>query len=93
LMSSIFTFALFVIGTFAEDLRGFAAIAGGAAKVVTTLIAYLVPNFAALNVITQVAHGIAVPGRLIALNTIYVLVYAGAVTSAAVLVFERRNLK
>jgi Cu-processing system permease protein len=93
LMSSIFTFALFVIGSFAEDLRGFAALAGGATKVVSTALAYLVPNFAALNVITQVAHGVAVPAKLIALNSLYVLVYAGAITSAAVLVFERRNLK
>ena len=93
LMSSIFTFALFVIGTFAEDLRGFAAIAGGTAKVVITTLAYLVPNFAALNVITQVAHGVAVPARLVLLNSLYVLIYAGAITSAAVLVFQRRNLK
>ena len=86
-------FAIFVIGSFAEDLRGFAAMTGGATKVVTTSLAYLVPNFAALNVITQVAHGAAVPERLIVLNSIYVFVYAGALTSAAILVFERRNLK
>jgi len=93
LMSSIFTFALFVIGSFAEDLRGFAFLAGGATKVLLTALAYLVPNFTALNVITQVAHEVPVPGRLILLNTLYVIVYAGAITSAAVLVFERRNLK
>jgi len=93
LMSSIFTFALFVIGTFAEDLRGFAAIAGGATKFFITTLAYLVPNFSALNVITQVAQGTPVPSHLVMLNTAYVLVYAGAITSAAVLVFERRNLK
>jgi Cu-processing system permease protein len=93
LMSSIFTFALFVIGSFAEDLRGLAFLAGGATKVLLTALAYLVPNFTALNVITQVAHGVPVPGRLILLNTLYVIVYAGAITSAAVLVFERRNLK
>ncbi len=93
LMSSIFTFALFVIGTFADDLRGFATLAGGATKALVTALTYLVPNFASLNVISQVTHGYAVPGRLIALNTLYVLVYAGALTSAAVLIFERRNLK
>jgi hypothetical protein len=27
-----------------------------------TAIAYLVPNFSALNVISQVAHGDAIPG-------------------------------
>jgi ABC-type transport system involved in multi-copper enzyme maturation permease subunit len=93
LMSSIFTFALFVIGSFAEDLRGFAYLAGGATKVVSTALAYLVPNFSALNVITQVAHGVPVPGKLVLMNSLYVLIYAGAITSASVLIFERRNLK
>ncbi len=93
LLSSIFTFALFVIGAFAEDLRGFAAMAGGATKVLASALAYLVPNFSALNVISQVAHGQAVSGRLILLNTAYVIVYAAAITSAAVLVFEKRDLK
>jgi ABC-type transport system involved in multi-copper enzyme maturation permease subunit len=52
-----------------------------------------VPNFSALNVITQVAHGVPVPGKLVLMNSLYVLIYAGAITSASVLIFERRNLK
>ncbi len=95
LMSSIFTFGLFVIGTFAEDLRGFGHMAGGATQTLITIASYVVPNFATLNVISQVAHPdlTPVPMHLVALNTLYVAIYAGAVTSAAVLVFERRNLK
>lgn len=93
LLSSIFAFSLFVIGTFAEDLRGFAALAGGPTRWIASGLAYLVPNFAAFNVISQVAHSVPISGRLILLNTLYALVYATAVTSAAVLVFERRNLK
>ncbi|HYE24338.1 MAG TPA: ABC transporter permease subunit [Clostridia bacterium] len=93
LMSAVFAFALFVIGTFAEDLRAFAVMAGGIGKYIATGLAYLVPNFAALNVISQVAHSVPVPGQLVFWNTVYVLVYAAAVTSAAVLIFERRNLK
>ena len=93
LLSSIFAFALFVIGTFAEDLRGFAAMSAGATRWVAQGLAYVVPNFAAFNVISQVAHEVPVSGRLVLFNTIYALVYAVAVTSAAVLIFERRNLK
>jgi ABC-type transport system involved in multi-copper enzyme maturation permease subunit len=93
LLSSVFAFSLFVIGTFAEDLRNFAAMTSGATKFIATAMAYLVPNFATLNVITEVAHGISVPGRLILLNTLYVLLYSAAVGSAAVAVFDRRNLK
>src|SRR5258707_79213 len=70
IFSAIFAFALFVIGTFAEDLRNFAAMSHGVAKWVATAAAYVVPNFSSLNVISQVAHDQAVGGRLIFLNTL-----------------------
>ena len=91
--SSIFAFAIFAVGTFAEDLRGFASMAQGVTRWLMTGAAYLVPNFAALNVISQVAHDEAVDPRLILLNTLYVTVYAGAVLTASVWIFGRRNLK
>jgi ABC-type transport system involved in multi-copper enzyme maturation permease subunit len=91
--SSIFAFAIFVVGTFAEDLRGFAQMATGATRWMMTGAAYLVPNFAALNIISQVAHNTAVEPKLILLNTLYVMAYTAAVLTAAVWIFERRNLK
>jgi len=91
--SAIFAFALFVIGTFAEDLKNFAAMSHGMTQWLATAAAYVVPNFASLNVISQVAHEQPVSGALVAFNTLYALLYSGAVTAAAVLIFERRNLK
>ena len=93
LMSAVFTFALFVIGSLAEDLRGFARITHGLGGGLATGVAYLVPNFSALNVISQVAHGDPVPGRLILYNTAYALLYSAMAISGAVLIFQRRNLK
>ncbi len=93
IMSAVFALAMFIIGSFAEDLRAFAAMSHGATKSVASALAYLVPNFAALNVITPVAHGEPVPGHIIAWNTAYALVYAAAAVSAAVIIFERRDLK
>ena len=93
IFSAIFAFALFVIGTFAEDLKNFAAMSQGAAKWLATGASYLVPNFASLNVIAQTAHDQAVSGSLVLFNTLYALLYSAAVTAAAVLIFERRNLK
>jgi len=93
LLSAVFTFALFVIGSFSEDLRGFAGMAHGLTKWLATGAAYLVPNFSALNVITSVAHGEAVSGQLIWYNTIYALTYAAMALCGAVLIFDRRNLK
>jgi ABC-type transport system involved in multi-copper enzyme maturation permease subunit len=93
LLSAVFAFSLFVIGSFAEDLRGFAKMTHGIAHWLATGAAYLVPNFSALNVISQVAHGQPVASQLILYNTAYALIYAIAVLSGAVLIFERRNLK
>jgi ABC-type transport system involved in multi-copper enzyme maturation permease subunit len=93
LMSAVFAFSLYIIGTFASDLRGFAAMTPGLAGWLATGIAYLVPNFSALNVINLVAHEQRVSGQLIAFNSIYALLYAGMALCGAVLIFDRRNLK
>ena len=93
LLSAIFAFALFLIGTFAEDLRGFARLTHGIARWLATGAAYLVPNFSALNVISQVVHDNPVSRQLIAYNTVYALAYTVAVLSATAMIFERRNLK
>lgn len=93
LLSAVFTFCLFVAGSFAEDLRGFAGLAHGLQHWLAVLAVYAIPNFSALNVISQVAHGSAISGHLIFWNTAYALVYTIAVLAAAVIVFEHRNLK
>jgi ABC-type transport system involved in multi-copper enzyme maturation permease subunit len=93
LLSAVFTFSLFLIGTFAEDLRGFAAMTHGLTRWLATGAAYAVPNFSALNVITSVAHGEAVATKLIVYNTAYALAYAITVVAGATLIFERRSLK
>lgn len=91
--SAIFAFLLFVIGSFAQDLRGFAAMAHGFTRWLATVAAYLVPNFSSMNVISSVAHEQPVAGSLILFNTVYALLYSGAALCGAVLIFERRNLK
>lgn len=93
LLSAVMAFSLFVIGTFAEDLRGFAQMSEGIVRTLATAAAYITPNFAALNVISESAHGRAISGDLVLYNTVYALLYAGAAIAAAVLIFERRNLK
>src|SRR3954462_9352704 len=63
LLSAVFAFSLFVIGSFADDLRGFATLTHGATRWVATGAAYLVPNFSALNVIGAVAHQQPISGQ------------------------------
>lgn len=93
LESAVFAFVLFVIGTFSQDLREFAQAAHGLTRIVASAAAYLVPNLAALNVVGRVAHDQALPPSLIFYNTIYAVLYATAAVAAAVLIFERRDLK
>lgn len=93
LLSAVFSFSLFVIGSFADDLRNFAGLTHGFTRWITTGAAYLVPNFSTLNVISNVAHQQQLGTHLIVQNTLYALFYAVAVMSGAVLIFERRNLK
>jgi ABC-type transport system involved in multi-copper enzyme maturation permease subunit len=93
IFSAVFSFALFAIGTFSEDLRNFAALSHGITKWFSSAAAYLIPNFAALNVISQVAHDQPVSGSLVVFNSLYAFLYSAAVIAGAVLIFERRNLK
>ena len=93
LLSAVFAFSLFVIGSFADDLRRFASLAHGITRWLATAAAYLVPNFSTLNVISAVAHQQPLASRFIVQNTLYALFYTVMTLSGAVLIFERRNLK
>jgi ABC-type transport system involved in multi-copper enzyme maturation permease subunit len=93
LLSAVFAFALFVIGTFGDDLHNLAANVHGAARPLAMAAAYALPNFASLNVTSRVAHAQPLSGSLVAYNTAYALLYSAAAVAGAVLIFERRNLK
>jgi ABC-type transport system involved in multi-copper enzyme maturation permease subunit len=93
LLSAVFAFSLFVIGSFANDLRDFATLTHGFTRWLATAAAYLIPNFSTLNVITNVAHQQPVGRHLVVQNTLYAVFYTVMVMSGAVLIFERRNLK
>lgn len=93
LLSAVFAFSLFVIGSFAEDLRGFASMANGATRWLATGAAYLVPNLSALNIVSSVAHEQPVSGQLVFFNTAYALFYVGMVLCGAILIFEHRDFK
>ena len=93
-LSAVFTFCLYVIGNLLTDIRWFGQETGGAlVQGLTTALYYLLPNFANMNVISQTAHGHAVPGYLVVANTLYTLLYLSVVLSATIVVFERREFK
>ncbi len=93
LLSAVLAFGMFVIGTFAEDLRGFAELIKGPAHYVVLGVAYVVPNLGSLNVIASVAHDQPVAGHLVLTNTAYAIAYTAVALAASVIIFEYRNLK
>ena len=93
LLSAVLTLALFVIGNFAQDLRTFSAGMKGATKWLSLGVAHIVPNFASFNIVSSTAHGDPLSHSLILWNTLYAIVYSAVALSAAVIIFENRNLK
>lgn len=93
-LSAGFTFGLFIVGSFAADMRELSeAVKTPWLEGVMTVIYYLVPNFRNFNVITGVAHGDTVSVALVLANTAYAALYIGLVLWLSVIIFERRDLK
>ncbi len=94
ILSAVFTFCLYVIGNFLSDIRWFGQETGSWIVVkLTTTFYYLLPNFADFNVISEVAHGQAVPGYLLISNSLYALLYVTCLLSAAIMIFEEREFR
>jgi Cu-processing system permease protein len=94
ILSAVFTFCIFVIGNFLNDIRWFGQESGSPLlKKITAAIYYLLPNFSNFNVIDQVAHRIRIPTVLIAANTCYALLYLAVLLAAAVMIFEEREFR
>lgn len=93
LFAAIFAFAIYAIGCFADDLRGFAQIVEGVGGKLAYWLSYVVPNFGSMNVISPVSHQKPVGAALLLTSTLYAIAYASAALSAAILIFERRDLK
>ena len=93
-LSAIFTFLLYVIGTFSSDIRAFGELTNSPPmKALSTFLYYALPNFSDFNVMSWVAHGRAVSSSLIFFNTLYTLCYGGVLLAASIAIFARKDLK
>ncbi len=94
ILSAVFTLCLYVIGNFSSDIRWFGEeTKSSLVQSITTALYYLLPNFSDFNVIAQVAHGERVPGYLLLSDSLYALLYATILLSAAILIFEEREFR
>ena len=93
-LSAIFTLALVVVGSLANDLKLFAATFGGPLLQGVVAALYLVlPNLTTLDVGGAVVHGRPVPAAVATLAGAYGLAYVAALLAAAVWIFQYRDFK
>jgi ABC-type transport system involved in multi-copper enzyme maturation permease subunit len=94
LLAILFTAGLYIAGLFVHEMRNLepgtmTPALGGLLRG----ISYLLPNFENFDVMGAAAHGRAIPGMLIAQNTVYAALYCAIVLAVAVAIFSQRNLK
>lgn len=93
-LSAALTFGLWVIGHFNADLRNFEAVVDSpvAASLARGLY-YVLPNFAAFDIKTQVVYALPVPISYLLTTAAYGAVYIALLLTGAVAVFVRRDFK
>jgi ABC-type transport system involved in multi-copper enzyme maturation permease subunit len=93
-LSAVFTFCLYVIGNFSNDIQALGGESGSRVLgVCANVLYYLLPNLGNFNIISRVAHGASIPAYLWIGNSLYALLYVTVLMSIAVLVFEEREFR
>ena len=93
-LSAVYTFCLYVIGNFSNEIRAFGQESRSALLgTVSDIFYYVLPNLGDFNVISRVAHAQKIPGYLWVGNSLYALLYIVVLVSIAVLIFEEREFR
>jgi Cu-processing system permease protein len=93
-LSAIFSFGIYLVGNLLDGLRDFGEHTGSAAVgFLTRGLALILPDFGAFSVIGQAAHGQLIPAYRVLSNSLYALLYITILVSAAILIFEERELQ
>jgi len=56
-------------------------------------LALILPDFGAFSAISKAAHGQMIPAYRLLSNSLYALLYVTVLVSAAILIFEERELQ
>jgi ABC-type transport system involved in multi-copper enzyme maturation permease subunit len=93
-LSALLTFFVFTIGNLSSDLKSLAqTMASAPARWLFAGLYYVLPNFAAYNIIAPSAHGVLPDARPVIFAVVYGLIYVAVLLAATTLIFRRRNLK
>jgi len=94
LLSAGLTVAMYVAGQFGADLKNFEQVVESpAAGMVGRGLYYLLPNFAAFDIKTEVVHALPIQPGYLLLTAVYALVYIALLLVASVVIFSRRDFK
>jgi Cu-processing system permease protein len=94
LLAILFTAGLYIAGLFVHEMRNMqAGMIDPMVGRILRWISYVLPNFENFDVMGAAAHGRAIPGILIAHNTLYAVLYCAMVLAMAAAIFSQRNLK
>jgi len=94
LLSAALTAGMWVAGQFGADLRNFdQVVQSPAAAGIARGLYYVLPNFAAFDVKTQVVHGLPVGVEYVVVTLAYGAAYIAMLIVASVLIFSRRDFK
>src|SRR5262245_31397880 len=94
LLSAGLTVAMYVAGQFGADLKNFEQVVESpAAGMIGRGLYYLLPNFAAFDIKTEVVHALPVQPGYLLLTAVYALVYIALLLVASVVIFSRRDFK
>jgi ABC-type transport system involved in multi-copper enzyme maturation permease subunit len=93
-LSAALTFGLWVIGHFNADLRNFEnVVESPAAAALARALYYVLPNFAAFDIKSQVVSALPIAPGYVAVTAAYGAVYIALLLTGAVVVFTRRDFK
>jgi ABC-type transport system involved in multi-copper enzyme maturation permease subunit len=94
LLSAGLTLGVWIAGQFGADLKNLGTVVESpAAATIGRWLYYVLPNFAAFDVKSQVVHGLPLPAADIAWTLGYGAVYIALLIAASVFVFSRRDFK
>ena len=93
-LSAVLTLGLWVAGYFNADLRNFEIVTTSPVAIwMARVLYYVLPNFAAFNVSSQVVYGQPIPAAYVAWTIGYAIAYVAVLLLAAVTIFGRRDFK
>ncbi len=94
LLSAGLTAGIYVVGQFGADLKNLeTVVASPVAGWIGRALYYVLPNFAAFDIKSQIVHGLPIEPGYLGVTAAYGLAYVALLVVASVMVFSRRDFK